>query len=262
MLQRGRLLHEILERTYRRIQQTEWPIRAEFTEPALAILNEESEAVFAGAPRAQNFRPRPGWTQEQARLRAQLAAVVAADFAGTVVDKVSEAAPAGAPGDRFVLWLEHAYDQPALLETADGQPVRVRGRFDRIDKSGDRWIVVDYKSGATRIPLEKTTSGRNFQILIYLLALRAQAPDAVIGGFFWHLPDQEPSGALWLDTAVAEETVGPGLQHLARRIAEAQRGDFAVRPNGLEESRCSRHCDYSRLCRMAVTTRRQPESVS
>jgi ATP-dependent helicase/DNAse subunit B len=262
VLQRGRLLHGILEQTYRRIQQAEWPIRPEFAAQALAILDDEAAAAFADAPRAQNFRPRPGWVQEQARLRAQLAAVVSADFAGAALAQVTRKAPAQEPADRYVAALESAYDLPALFETADGQPVRVRGRFDRVDRQGDRWLVVDYKSGGTKIPLTKTTSGRNFQIMIYLLAIRAEQPAGEVGGYFWHLPDQEPSGALWLDTSEGEQTIEQGLDHIARGIGQAQRGDFAVRPNGLEDNRCSRHCDYSQLCRMAVTARRPAEMVS
>ena len=45
------------------------------------------------------------------------------------------------------------------------------------------------------------------------------------------------------------------------RIAEAQRGDFSVEPNGLEEGRCSRYCEFQRFCRMTVTARhkKRPE---
>ncbi|MBL8148065.1 MAG: PD-(D/E)XK nuclease family protein [Anaerolineae bacterium] len=253
--QRGSLLHGILEQTYRRVQAEELAIVPANLERALQFLADEARTAFAYAPRRLGFRPRPGWVQEQARMHAQLIALIAADFSGEVVANVLNGAPVPSGGERFVAELEGSYDAPGLLRGADGEPVRVRGRFDRIDRQGDRWLVVDYKSGTTAIDVKETLRGRNFQMMIYLLALRARQPGAAAGGFFWHLPKQTASGVLWLDTPGGEQVIEEGVRHITRRIAEARRGDFSVEPNGLDEGRCSRYCEYQHLCRMTVTAR-------
>jgi len=172
-----------------------------------------------------------------------------------------ENAPPTSSGERFVVDLEGGYDISDLLRGEDGEPVRVRGRFDRIDVQGERWLVVDYKSGSTPIGTKETERGRNFQMMLYLLALRAGKPGAVAGGAFLHLPKATTSGELWLDSTDGQEVVEDGIGHITRRIAEAQRGDFSVAPNGLEEGRCSRYCEYQHFCRMMVTARhkRPPE---
>ena len=253
--QYGTLLHGILEQTYRRLQDQELAITPANLERALVLLDESAQAVFIRAPHTLGFRPRPGWTQEQARMRAQLAALVEADFSGSGLKKMLDGAPISASEDRRIAWLEGGYDVPDLLRDEADQPVRVRGRFDRIDQQGDRWLVVDYKSGSTAIEASQIERGRNFQMLIYLLALRTQTPGGAVGGFFWHLPKQTISGALWLETEAADRVVSEGREQIARRIGQAQRGDFAVAPNGLEEGRCSRYCEYQTFCRMAVTAR-------
>ncbi|MFN8378176.1 MAG: PD-(D/E)XK nuclease family protein [Anaerolineae bacterium] len=258
--QRGTLMHDILEQTYRRVMDEALAIVPANLERALQLLEDEAHAAFARAPYQLGFKPRPGWGQEQARMRAQLAALVQADFAGEKVGEVLADSPVPSMDERFVVGLEGSYDIPALMVGENGHPVRVRGRFDRIDRQGDRWLIVDYKSGSTPIDLKETLRGRNFQMMIYLLALRAQNPGAAIGGFFWHLPRQTISGKLWLDTADADQVIGKGTDYILKRIAEAQRGDFSVEANEIEEGRCSRYCEYQAFCRMAVTARQKKRS--
>lgn len=255
--QRGTLVHDILEQTYRRVQAEGLSLIPAHRDRALALLDEEAATAFARAPAKLGFRPRPGWRQEQARIREQIAALVTADFTGAIQGDPFAPAPVAAEGERTIMALEGEYDAPDLLQF-DGVPVRVRGRFDRIDRHGDRWIVVDYKSGSTAIPHSETLRGRNFQMMIYLLALRAQQPAGAVGGFFWHLPKQETSGTLWLDTAGGDAIVQAGKDRIAARLAQVQAGDFAVEANGVENERCSRHCDYQHLCRMAIISRRKP----
>ena len=70
----------------------------------------------------------------------------------------------------------------------DGQieALHVRGYIDRMDRVGDQIVLVDYKSGSTKIPVDDMREGRNFQMMVYLRAaeqlLAAQAPDARVAG--------------------------------------------------------------------------------
>ncbi len=208
VLQRGTLYHHLLERTYVRIRDEGLTLIAANAERALVLLDEEADRAFAQAPAELGFRPRPGWVQEQRLIRQRAADLVRADFEGGVVSKQQQDAPGDGAGERRVMFLEATYDAANLLTLDDGRPVRVRGIIDRIDQQGDRWLVVDYKSGTKAIGAAETTRGRNFQMMIYLLALRAQQPEGAAGGFFWHITNQAASGALWLDTAAGAEVIG------------------------------------------------------
>jgi ATP-dependent helicase/DNAse subunit B len=258
VLQRGTLVHDLLEAAYARIRDEGLTITPAHLDRALALLDAEAPELFARAPTRLGFRPQPGWAQEQQLMRQQVTDLIRADFAGDVVSRQCRDAPLEGSGERLVVAVEHDYEISDLFTLDDGQPVRVRGRFDRIDRQGDRWLVVDYKTGSTKIGREETLRGRNFQMLIYVLALRSQQPRGAAGGFFWHVNKQETSGTLWLDTEAGTQVVREGSAHIARRIAEAQDGDFSVEPNGVENDRCSRHCDYQALCRMAVMPRGKP----
>lgn len=259
-LQRGTLYHGLLEAVYRRIRDEELTLIPAHLERGLALLEEEADGLFARVRAGPGFRPGPGWAQEQQLIRQQAAGLLRADFDSNTVTDEQAGAPGSGAGERIVVEIERTYDAAALFTTASGQPVRVYGRIDRIDRQGDRWLVIDYKTGSTPIGSEETRRGRNFQMMIYLLALRAQQPNGAIGGFFWHLTNRDTSGTLWLDTGAGADVIAEGTERILQRIAEAQAGDFSVEPNGLEEDRCTRYCEYQALCRMAVMPRYKPRA--
>lgn len=262
VLQRGKLYHALLEAVYARICDEKLALIPAHLERGLALLDAEADDLLKRAHAGFGFRPGPGWAQEQQLIRQQAADLLRADFDGSLAAQQQDDAPGSGAGERYVVEIERTYEAAALFTTEGGQPVRVRGRFDRIDQQGGRWLVIDYKTGSTRISIEETRRGRNFQMMIYLLALRTQQPEGAIGGFFWHLSNQEASGRLWLDTEIGASVIAEGTKHILRRIAEAQTGDFSVEPNGLEDERCTRHCDYRALCRMAIMPRHKPRAES
>ena len=96
-------------------------------------------------------------------------------------------------------------------------PLQLLGYIDRIDQQGQSAIVIDYKSGGTRIPVKELQEGRNFQMMVYLLAAEAilnasedeDAPTQVSGGL---LRCQNSPPLTW---------VGPSSSSLAARMASA-----------------------------------------
>ena len=117
--QLGSLLHEVLERVYRDCPE---PGRVE---AVLELLPEVAAQVFAEAPARYAFRPTLLWEVQQAELLETLR--------GAVVGLAALDAEAG--------WQPEAFecrfgieDTPELWIPVDGQPVRLRGVIDRIDR--------------------------------------------------------------------------------------------------------------------------------
>lgn len=258
----GTLHHDILELTYQLLGST--PIRPENQQAALRALEEAADRVFSAAPKRLGFRPSALWDYEQKTIRRRLRRLVERDF--------SESSPLQkafvAEAERRPYRQEAAFELP-LVELTIGDGVErlwARGRIDRIDRFGDRVYLVDYKTSSTVINKQEMQAGRNFQMLVYLLAAQRlldqdPAPDAprqVAGGLFWHITREqgETSGTVTPEDPAVTES----LKSLAQRIRRGRAGDFAVQPARLTDGRCSKNCVYSRLCRVSVTHRRKQET--
>ncbi len=140
-------------------------------------------------------------------------------------------------------------------------PVHVRGKIDRVDIVGGRGLVViDYKTGSTPHTVEEMRTGRDVQMMLYLLAARHLAQSwaaqsgadlSVIGGLFWHIQNRKVTGeVLESDAAVSEAQAA-----VHQSISEARTGWFAVRPS---EGKCASFCDYGPFCRVSRAYRHKP----
>ncbi len=85
---------------------------------------------------------------------------------------------------------------PLLIPRADGTPIRIRGRIDRVDLLKDsadedtpRALVIDYKTG--KVPTATDVrSGKDMQLQVYMLAaseLMANLGAQAVGGWFLEL---------------------------------------------------------------------------
>ncbi|MFN8449419.1 MAG: PD-(D/E)XK nuclease family protein [Anaerolineae bacterium] len=250
-LQLGTLFHEILERTYRQLGGAITPNRLD---EALATLERVADERMATAPARLRFRVSPQWAQEQRVLRRRLERLVRADFSGAnPLDKQF--------GGGRAIYMQEARFDDFPLDLGD-EALRVRGSIDRIDQQGDRAIVVDYKTGSAPIPKSETERGRNFQMMIYLLAAQAlidaetspDHPREVAGGIFWRIGG-ESLGDLAGDDA---DIIAAGRDHLRRYLALARSGDFAAHANRLDAGKCARYCDFHQFCRIGSTHQRKP----
>jgi ATP-dependent helicase/DNAse subunit B len=249
VLQRGSLLHEILEAVYERLRRDQAPIHADQIEAALALVEREADRLLADAPARHGFRAPATWAQEKQTLKRLVAALIQADFGEN--SPLDRAFGAG----RRVVRVEQAFDADLpLLQTGT---LRVRGVIDRIDQVNGQHVVIDYKSGSTPISLQQLRRGRNVQMGVYLLAAEIALGLAVDGGAFWHLPDRRLSGTIFPHDADergddARQALDGAKARLSRVIAAAARGDFTAEPNGRESGQCARSCDYAQLCRIAL----------
>jgi ATP-dependent helicase/DNAse subunit B len=260
MLQRGLLNHAILEHTYRQIGQEKWAISPENRDRALAILDDVAQSNFESAPRRFGFRPSPIWDHECAEMLRQLRWLVQLDFSEANPFRLS----AGQRADKHPLaaLIQDAERRPFWLEAEFGMqgdfaldgpagPVRVRGVIDRMDRAGDRVAVIDYKTGATKHPVEDMRAGRDFQMVLYLLAaqeqVRQESPGLqVAGGLFWHIANRTVSG----EVLASDETLAEALAHLHEFILAARVGWFVVQPRQWVQGQCAGYCEFRTLCRM------------
>ena len=251
----GTINHDILEHTYKQVSALGWPVTPEYADDAVLLLRRIARDRLRDAPTMFGFQPSALWEQEKEILLRKLEAFVRADFSDDPLSRYVQ-------GPRTVLRVETTFTDDHLLSIDLGPelgPLRVRGKIDRIDRVGDRAIVIDYKTGGTRIGREELARGRNFQMMLYLLA----AQDLVGGeaevraGVFWHIGGRTIVGALELDDQ-GMEAVAAGREHLARYLGLARRGDFATEATALEDRKCVRYCEFSAMCRVAIMSRRKP----
>jgi ATP-dependent helicase/nuclease subunit B len=241
----GSVIHEILEHSYRQITSEQLPITEQNRERAIAILNEVCESLLSSAPQRHGFRPTATWLQEQVVLRRKLRTLIELDF--------SDESPAlkVLPGERYAYLQELRFgyeDQQMVAIEGEAGPLRVRGAIDRVDIADGQMVVIDYKTGSTKIPPDEMVAGRNVQMMLYILAARQViGDDAVRGGAFWHVGTNTLSVPVFADDTRIEDA----RESLHERIALGRQGVFVNVPSKMVDGEhCSRHCEFSQLCRM------------
>jgi RecB family exonuclease len=235
--QLGSLLHEVLEQVYRECSQ---PANVE---DVLALLPEVAERVFEGAPRKYAFRPTLLWEVQQAELLETLRAAV--------IGLAELEADSGWQPAEFEcrFGIEGA---PFLEIQVDGQPVRLRGLIDRVDRDRHGNLrVIDYKSGGAHLATQDLIEGRRLQLPLYALAVeQALGIGKVTEGLYWKLFAREP-GSLRLSRFKCDLGQGPNsaydlaVQHVERLVSGIRGGAFAPQP---PEGGCPSYCHASSWC--------------
>ncbi|MDE2636795.1 MAG: exodeoxyribonuclease V subunit gamma [Chloroflexota bacterium] len=252
-LQLGLLSHSILEKTYRRIRTRGLDIDESNAEAALSIFNEQAAVLLKDAPQDYGFFAGATWEERAKLLRKRLAALVQLDFS-------AESPLSRFGAGRQVRMLERYFDE-ALIEMPEDMPaLRVAGFIDRIDWADDELVLVDYKTGSGAISRRQMEIGRDFQMLVYALALEwaernLPGEPRLAGGLFWHLRNLKASGVYDADSEDDQAALETARQHLARNVTQGRHGQFPVHATELERGKCARYCEYSHLCRMRVTSR-------
>ena len=253
ILQLGSLNHKILEETYNQLQADDVPIRPDERDFALATLEAIAHEWFDKAPQFFGFRESAMWENEKTIILNRLKALVALDF--------SEDSPLNKFGaDREIYAQERSFKDIRIPLSDDLEPLRIQGFIDRIDRVGDKLLVVDYKTGSRPINTSEMTEGRDFQMMIYVLALMTilETTDSdleLAGGMFWHLRSLQPSGVFDVNNADDMQAIDTAKQHIADNLKLGREGKFGVHANHIEDGKCVRYCEYSHLCRMSVTNR-------
>ncbi len=259
-LQLGSLYHEILEHTYRELAQRGLPIHPDHCEEALSILEREAERLLNDAPARLGFRASALWDEERTLVLRGLRTLVIDDFDPD--SSINRTIAQLASGERRPDRQELPFGERGFFSLdVGGESLRLRGVIDRLDRVGDRAVVIDYKSGSGEIPVTEIARGRNFQMMIYVLAAQsalAQRGERVeiAGGLFWHIGARKASGVL----LPGDDAIPSGLAHLQRYLARGRAGDFASSANKIEQGKCSRYCEYSQMCRLSIVHKRKADA--
>lgn len=249
--QRGTLVHAILQMTYQGLLHKQLPIAPEHLDTALEILEAEAKAILRTAPQDYGFRPTALWEKEKQAMLRRLRGLVEQDF-----QPKNPITKAFGSLKRYPYRMEAEFGDagsPAVaLNFVGGGSLRVRGMIDRIDRiitpDGDEaLIVMDYKTGSTPFPVEDMSAGRNFQMVLYILAAESFGVGRVAGGLFWHVRSGSVSGVLKRDQ---EDVFDAALGHVERYLDLMRAGDFAPQPTKPDSGRCVKYCDFSYLCRV------------
>ena len=250
VLQMGSLNHRILEETYRRIADERLAVEESNRERALAIFDEVADAMLERAPKMFGFRAEATWDEEKQIIQKRLSALVGLDFsANSPLSKFGST--------RHVEQLEQKFHD---LEVAlgDGESLRARGIIDRIDRVDGKLALVDYKTGSRPIPHSEMETGRDFQMLLYLLALDDLARNEgaeVAGGLFWHLRNGKASGLILVEDEDHQELLEHARGYIASNLQLGRQGAFPVHAAALENGKCVRYCEFAHLCRRSNTSR-------
>lgn len=251
VLQLGLLNHDILEETY--FELGELGIQPGNLERALETFEPIAREKLDSAPQTLGFLATPRWKMETAMLFKRLRALIERDF--------SDASPLNRlGGDRQVYTVEYEFDRQAIDLPELGEKLLARGEIDRIDVVDDQLILLDYKTGATAIGRNEMEAGRDFQMMLYVLALQSEQatmtdPPQLKSSMFWHLRSLEISGAIDLDKDEDLAAIAAARAQVARNIRAGRQGIFPVRPTKLDHGKCARYCEYARLCRVNITSR-------
>lgn len=247
----GDLMHKALYEVYEPFRKEKIPIAPGNRQLALASLPSIVENSFS--------RHASKYTQLQERLQPSLMQplreyvsgylrrVIEADFGQPSPFQKWGSAP------RFVVQLEDEFHETLDLIDNAPLPFRLRGIIDRIDRVGDRFIIIDYKSGLHHVTRNDLAQGLDLQLPLYLLAEQRRYQgihnEHQFIALYWHLRN------LKISTVIDGKTAGDMLTNVQRLIQkwvlQAANGDFSKKPTKPVANRCLRYCEYFELCRLA-----------
>jgi ATP-dependent helicase/DNAse subunit B len=248
VMQRGSLLHKILEVFYNRVIQDRMNLNEENVEPCLELLEEVEEQILSSAPIKYGFRPGVLWRYEKAEIQRLLAAFVSWECGD---------------GKQFIRYSPYKTEVkfgfndgvlPTLKISADIGIVWMHGLIDRIDRDQDGNLrIIDYKSGSSKFYKSAIEEGTALQTALYALAAEAGGTNRVTESYYLHIPSRETSGKLTFQGKVEEnETVQAAQRRVFFAIDHISRGEFPAAPSKAAGggTTCRSRCDMATICRV------------
>ena len=243
VMQRGRLLHQILERVYR---EAEDPADLDSLSAKLAQVARQE---FGRAPEEYGFRPSPLWAAEQDELLGRL-------------EKTITGLHGNSEGWR-PLKLEAFFGLnsiPPLRIDLEDEQMLLRGVIDRIDRNAEGGLrIIDYKTGSSKLGQADLRSGERLQLPLYALAARdALALGQPVEGFYWAIFGAK-AGSLKLSGF--KDDIGRGPQaayriartYVAGILSGVRAANFVPKP---PRAGCPGYCPAAGWCWRYVPQRR------
>lgn len=235
-LQRGLLVHRILEQFYRRAAaEGLFPVERHPSECRSLLEQAAAEELEALPP--EELPPYPLLRQLQQRTLLEMLQAL--------LDWEIETAAGFTPVEFELAFGFNGSEEQVTLSLPSGEKLSFQGRIDRVDRSGSRIRVIDYKTGRKRIKNESLAGGEALQLPVYLLAAavifnlpRLEEVEA----YAYHL---SPAG---VKTVLFSGSSWPEKERLLQEtLAALYEGIAAGRFFPYPGPSC-RFCDYRDLC--------------
>jgi len=247
VMQRGSLLHAILEELHRKLAANGIALAPETQIQILTELDEVCVAIFSAAPRKLGFRPNALWKYEQEELKNLLAALVRWECEN--------------PGHYLPFEQEFRFgvkgsEAPAYpLVTSDKKPFLIHGVVDRIDQTeNDELRILDYKSGSTTYSQKDMAEGLALQSPLYAVVVNNILGKPVLSSAYLLIPKRDFSGKLQFDDGRPEndETVQGAIDQVGNFVHQIRSGYFPNLPaKSISGSfSCSTYCPFTSMCRV------------
>ena len=255
-LEKGSLVHEILERFIRHVdEQGSLPEPGEqWSAEHRDVLRRVAETGFADAEsRGVTGKPLM-WEMEREEILTDLYTFLEQDSAIRERFGVSPSSVEARFGTGHDSW------PAAAFELDDGTAIRFRGVIDRVDvgESGASVLVLDYKTGSAwsyrNLADDPIDRGQRLQLGVYSLAAQgALGADADVSAAYWFVTSRgnfalSPAEPFSLQNQSARERFAEGVSTIVSGIGS---GAFPANPGKLDNrgdfENC-RYCDFDSLC--------------
>ncbi len=253
-LERGSLIHSILERFLKQIGRDD-PPSADARTRHLALLREVA-AAEAREREARGVTGRPLiWAMDKQQIDDDLVRWYAAEMLETSRTALRPGAfEVGFGGARFGFGGEESplsTDAPTIVQAGD-RDLLLQGRIDRIDWDDARthFRVIDYKTGKTKLADRKTfDQGRALQLPVYLRAAAAALDLEPSQGEAQYFYVSSAGGYTRKQVSGDElEQRQDQFEQILTTIANGVDGGFfAPNPGGKARPNCS-YCDARDIC--------------
>jgi ATP-dependent helicase/nuclease subunit B len=247
VMQRGSLLHALLEELHRKLVANGIALSPETQTQILAELDDVCAEVCLTAPQKLGFRPNALWKYEQQELKNLLAALVRWEC---------ENQSPYFPFEQEFRFGVRGSEHPAYpLVTSGEEAFLFHGVVDRIDQTeNDELRILDYKSGSKRYSKKDMVEGLAFQSPLYAVVVNSILGKPVLSSAYLLIPKREFSGKLQFSDGHSEnnETVQGAIDQVGNFVHQIRAGRFPnlpAKPSSGSFS-CSTYCPFSSMCRV------------
>jgi ATP-dependent helicase/nuclease subunit B len=236
----GSAYHEILEKTYSKLQEKGIELTTSSIDEATAIAEEICEATLQQLLDERKIRKSGVWDFDKSEIKKRILNLLRHEA-------LSNDEPAAKPL-AFEQLFGFGNKPPLVLENREGK-IKIRGSIDRIDKTEAGLVIVDYKTSRSPISPKEALEGRNLQLPIYLLAANRvlKRDEPVTSGFYLHIHSCKKGSEFPNKTLAIEEITAKAEEYIGEYVNRARRAEFPIEPN---QNRCPPYCKFDVMCRI------------
>jgi ATP-dependent helicase/nuclease subunit B len=236
----GTTYHEILEKTYRQLKEQGIDLTADSLEQATEIAEENCELVLQKLLENRKVRKSELWDFDKSEIKKRIVNLLRSE---ALSDEEQTARPV-----EFEQSFGYGNKPPLVISNSEGV-IKIRGSIDRIDKTEDGLVVIDYKTSRSPISTKEALEGRNLQLPIYLMAANRviKHEEPVTAGFYLHIYSCKRGSELPNKNLSLEDITTRAEAYIGEYVGKVRRAEFPVEPN---QNRCPPYCKFDVMCRI------------